>query len=131
MDRNYFIILVYGLVCEPYQAIIARHSLHQRGFAPALSDEEVITMEICGEYFGFSQEEAIYAYFRSHYPSFFPKLTERTPSSPLIPGRYRCGAIPEVSATAVSNPRPTIAIARPRTCPIMASNWDYASPAAA
>ena len=27
---------------------------------------------------GFSQEEALYAYFRFHYPPFFPKLTERT-----------------------------------------------------
>ncbi len=78
MDRDYFIILVYCLVCEHYQAVIAKLSLRQRCFAPALSDEEVITMEICGEYFGFSQEEAIYAYFRSHYPFFFPRLKDRT-----------------------------------------------------
>jgi hypothetical protein len=65
MDRNYFIILVYCLVCEHYQAVIANPSPRQRGSAPALSDEEVITMGICGEYFGFSQDEAIYAYFRS------------------------------------------------------------------
>jgi hypothetical protein len=78
MDRDYFIILVYCLVCEHYRAVIANHSLRQRGFAPALSDEEVITMEICGEYFGFSQDEAIYAYFRSHYQHFFPDLKDRT-----------------------------------------------------
>jgi Transposase DDE domain len=78
MDRDHFIILVYCLVCEHYQAIMANHSLRQRGFAPALSDEEVITMEICGEYFGFSQDEAIYNYFRAHYQPFFPKLKDRT-----------------------------------------------------
>ena len=78
MDRDYFIILVYCLVCEHYRAVIANHSLRQRGFAPALSDEEVITMEIWGEYFGLSQDEAIYAYFRSHYQHFFPDLKDRT-----------------------------------------------------
>lgn len=78
MDRNYFIILVYCLVCEHYQAVIANPSLRQRGSAPALSDEEVITMGICGEYFGFSQDGAIYAYFRSHYQHFFPVLKDRT-----------------------------------------------------
>jgi hypothetical protein len=69
---------VYCLVGEHYREIIAHYSRRQRGFAPALSDAEVITMEICGEYFSFGQEEAIYAYFRSHYPSFFPRLTNRT-----------------------------------------------------
>lgn len=78
MDRDYFIILVYCLVCEHYQAVVRSQRLRQRGFAPALSDEEVITMEICGEYFGFSRDEDIYAYFHSHYRHFFPRLGERT-----------------------------------------------------
>lgn len=78
MDRDYFIIVVYCLVCEHYQAIVGEHPLRRRGFQPALSDEEVITIEICGEYFGFGQDEAIYAYFRGHYAHFFPQLRERT-----------------------------------------------------
>jgi hypothetical protein len=44
----------------------------------ALTDEEVITLEICGEYFGFEQDETIYDYFRGHYAHFFPQLRERT-----------------------------------------------------
>jgi len=78
MDRDYFIIMVYCLVCEHYLAIVNEHPLRQRGFSPTLSDEEVITIEICGEYFGFDQDEAIYDYFRSHYAHFFPQLRERT-----------------------------------------------------
>ncbi len=78
MSRSYFIIMVYCLVCEHYQAVIAQHPIRRRGFPPALSDEEVITIEICGEYFGFHQDEAIYDYFRTHYLHFFPKLRERT-----------------------------------------------------
>jgi hypothetical protein len=78
MDREYFIIFVYCLVCEHYQAIVKQHRLRRRGFAPALSDEEVITIEICGEYFGLSRDEDIYDYFRTHYHHFFPQLRERT-----------------------------------------------------
>jgi hypothetical protein len=78
MTRDYFIIMVYCLVCEHYQAIIKQHPIRRRGFPPALTDEEVITIEICGEYFGLSQDEANYDYFRAHYQHFFPQLRERT-----------------------------------------------------
>lgn len=78
MTRDYFIIMVYCLVCEHYQAVIVHHPIRRRGFPPALTDEEVITIEICGEYFGLSQDEAIYDYFHAHYRHFFPQLRERT-----------------------------------------------------
>lgn len=78
MSRDYFIIMVYCLVCEHYPVVIAQHPLRRRGFPPALTDEEVITIEICGEYFGFHQDEDIYDYFRAHYLHFFPQLRERT-----------------------------------------------------
>ena len=77
MSRDYFIIMVYCLVCEHYQAVIAEHPLRRRGFPPALTDEEVITIEICGEYFGLCQDEDIFDYFRSHYQHFFPQLRQR------------------------------------------------------
>jgi hypothetical protein len=55
MERDDFIITVYCLVCEHYQAFENRYCQHRtlRGgsFAPALSDEEVITIELCGEHF--------------------------------------------------------------------------------
>jgi len=78
MSRDYFIIMVYCLVCEHYQVITAQMPVRRRGFPPALTDEEVITMEICGEYFGLYEDEDIYEYFCAHYQHFFPKLRERT-----------------------------------------------------
>lgn len=39
MDRDDYIIRVYCLVCEHYQAVINGRRLRQRGFSPALSDE--------------------------------------------------------------------------------------------
>ena len=78
MDRDEFIITVYCLVCEHYQAIKSRSPLRRGGFAPALSEEEVITLELCGEYFKLSTDKDLFAYFRTHYVHFFPHLTERT-----------------------------------------------------
>ena len=85
MSRDYFIIMVYVLVCENYQTLVAQQRLRRRGFPPALTDEEVITIEICGEYLGLSQDEDIFDYFCTHYQSFFlncgnePALCARRP----------------------------------------------------
>jgi hypothetical protein len=79
VDRDDLIIQVYCLVCEHSQFIQQQQPrLRQRGFAPAFTGEEVMTLEICGEYFGFHQEEALYDYFADHYRHFFPKLPSRT-----------------------------------------------------
>lgn len=78
MDRDDFIISVYCLVCEHYQVIQATYPLRRGGFAPTLSDQEVITMEICGEYFKYAADQDIFDYFHAHYRHFFPHLTDRT-----------------------------------------------------
>lgn len=78
MDRDEFIITVYCLVCEHYQMIKNTYPLRRGGFAPALSDEEVITIEICGEYWKLHTDKDLFGYFRTHYAAFFPHLTERT-----------------------------------------------------
>lgn len=78
MDRDEFIITVYCLVCEHYQVIKNTYALRRGGFAPALSDEEVITLELCGEYFKLPADKDLFAYFRAHYAHFFPHLTDRT-----------------------------------------------------
>ena len=78
MDRDDFIIAVFLVVCEHYQVIKKQYRLRRGGFAPALSDEEVITMEICGEYFKLECDKDIFAYFHTHYLHFFPKLTDRS-----------------------------------------------------
>jgi len=74
MDRDDFIITVYCLVCEHYQVIKDTHPLRRGGFAPALTDKEVITMEICGEYFKLTSDKDIFQYFRQHYAHVFPRL---------------------------------------------------------
>ncbi len=78
MDRDSFIIAVFLTVCNQYDFIKQNCKIRRGGFAPALSDEEVITMEICGEYFKIECDKDIFAYFKSHYRHFFPKLSDRS-----------------------------------------------------
>jgi hypothetical protein len=78
MDRKDFIIIVYLLVCEHYRAVKARIPLRRGGFAPALTDEEVITIELCGEYFKLASDEDIFDYFQAHFQTWFPQLRDRT-----------------------------------------------------
>ena len=78
MDRDSFIILVYCLVAENYKIVKEKHKIRRGGFAPRLTDEEVITMEICGEYFKHHSDKDLFGYFQSHYQHFFPALRDRT-----------------------------------------------------
>jgi hypothetical protein len=52
--------------------------LRKRGEKPALSDAEILTMEIVGEYLGRGSDKAIWSYFREHWSHFFPKIACRT-----------------------------------------------------
>jgi hypothetical protein len=78
MDRKDFIIIVYLLVCEHYRAVKARIPVRRGGFPPALTDEEVITIELCGEYFKLASDEDIFDYFQAHFQTWFPQLRDRT-----------------------------------------------------
>ena len=71
MDLSTFIITVYCLVEDELRG---RPRLRQRGHAPALSDGEVLTMEIVGEYLGLDTDTGLYRYFRRHYGAWFPAL---------------------------------------------------------
>jgi hypothetical protein len=52
MPLEDFIITVFCWVEEHLEALIGDHRLRQRGFAPKLTDSEVITMEVVGEFLG-------------------------------------------------------------------------------
>jgi len=77
MDRDTFIIAVYCLVVEYYAIVKETYPIRRGGFPPALTDEEVITMEICGAYFKLHSDKDLFDYFQSHYQEFFPALSER------------------------------------------------------
>lgn len=78
MPLEDFIIRVYCLVDDTLNEVLNGRRLRQRGPSPALSDAEVLTMELVGAYLGFNEEEALWAYFSRHWRPWFPALGSRT-----------------------------------------------------
>ncbi len=52
--------------------------LRQRGFKPAFSDSETITLEVVGEFLGIDTDKGIWRYFKTHWSHFFPRIPDRT-----------------------------------------------------
>jgi len=82
MERDELIIWVYLWVCEQVEAWrkqqpLSRRRLRQAGFAPALSDEEALCIELCGEMLRLHGDKAIFCHFKTHYQSWFPNLKDR------------------------------------------------------
>jgi hypothetical protein len=72
MDLGTFIIAVFCLIDDQ----IKDRALRARGPAPKLSDAEVLTIEVVGEFLGIDTDKAIFNYFRWHYAQWFPALRE-------------------------------------------------------
>lgn len=72
-----FIIYVYCCVEEAYRELV-KEPLRSRGFQPKLTDSEVITMEIVGEFMGKDQDKSLWRYFRNHWHGWFPNLGSRS-----------------------------------------------------
>jgi len=73
-----FIISVFCCVDDLLQPIIHQHPIRAKGFAPSLSDSEVWTMEIVGEYQGIDTDQGIWQYFQRHWLAWFPGLRSRS-----------------------------------------------------
>ena len=73
-----FIIAVYCCVDDLLKDIIQDYPPPSRGFAPSLTDAEVITMEIVGEFQGIDTDKGIWEYFKRHWLGLFPHLKTRT-----------------------------------------------------
>ena len=70
MDITTFLISVFCLVDD----FLKDKRLRQRGPQPTLSDSEVMTIEIIGEFLGIDTDSGIFRYFRRHYSDWFPAL---------------------------------------------------------
>lgn len=77
MPLDEFIIQVFCLMDDLYKKIV-RTPLRQRGPGPKMTDSEVITIEIVGEWLGFDDDKAIWLYTQQHWLDFFPDLPDRS-----------------------------------------------------
>ena len=48
--------------------------LRQGGYAPKLTDSEIITMEIVGEFLQMDTDSQIHQYFKQHWQTWFPQI---------------------------------------------------------
>jgi hypothetical protein len=72
MDIITFLVSVYCLVDDRIGHLILR----RRGPQPTLTDAEVLTMEIVGEFLGLDAESELFRFFRRHYLAWFPNLAQ-------------------------------------------------------
>jgi hypothetical protein len=72
VDLSTFIVSVFCLIDDRLKG----HRVRQRGPSPKLSDAEVLTIEIVGEFLGLDTDKGIYLFFRRHYAQWFPALSE-------------------------------------------------------
>lgn len=69
-----FIITVFCLVDGTLKNLLDDQKLRHRGFAPRLSDSEVITMEVIAEFLGIDTDKGAWEYFSQHWSDWFPLL---------------------------------------------------------
>jgi hypothetical protein len=72
VDLNTFIVSVFCLIDDQ----LKERCIRSRGPAPKLSDAEVLTIEVVGEFLGIDTDKGIYLFFRRHYREWFPALGE-------------------------------------------------------
>jgi hypothetical protein len=76
MDTITYLIEVYCIVDDFMKEFLQGKRLRSRGPLPTVSDSEVLTLEIVGEFLGIDQDKAIFWFFRTHYGGWFPGLRE-------------------------------------------------------
>lgn len=74
MELEDRIIWLYLRIEEIYEKLTKNRPLRRHGFPPALSDAEVLTMELVGEMEGRNGDRAIWRYFHEHWRNWFPNL---------------------------------------------------------
>tara|TARA_B110000881_G_scaffold155996_1_gene138823 strand:+ start:101 stop:994 length:894 start_codon:yes stop_codon:yes gene_type:complete len=78
MPLEDFIIWVYCWTDDNVKKILKDTKLRHRGFQPKLSDIEVITIEIVGEFLSLETDKAIWSYFKTHWLPLFPQIGSRS-----------------------------------------------------
>ena len=73
MDVNTFVVAIFCLVDDWLEE---GPRLRRRGPKPKLSDSEVLTIEIVGEFLGIDTDSGLHNHFRRHYAEWFPALRE-------------------------------------------------------
>src|SRR3954454_19268520 len=74
MDLETLTVAVFCLVDDFVCDLCRECQLRQRGPAPVLADNEVLTVEIVGEFLGLDTDRGLHAHFRRYFGHLFPGL---------------------------------------------------------
>ncbi len=74
MEPQIYLISLYLAVEKKFEDVVGGRRLRARGFAPALSDVELVTIELFGEYQGHGNDKSIWRYIKNHWLEWFPRL---------------------------------------------------------
>lgn len=77
MPIEEFIITVYLCLCKTYKEVTNDTKIRKSGPNPKLSDEELLTMEVVGEFLGIDEDKKIWQYFKSCWSHYFPNIGSR------------------------------------------------------
>lgn len=70
MDISTFVTTIYCITADWFD----NRKLRKRGPDPTVSDPEILTMEIVGEFLGLDEDKKIYLYFKRHWSDAFPSI---------------------------------------------------------
>lgn len=73
MTPQELLLVVFCLIDDEMKAL-ALGRLRRRGAAPRLSDSEVITLEVVGEFWGLDADRDLFRHFRAYHTAEFPAL---------------------------------------------------------
>ena len=76
MPLDNYIIAVFCLIDDLYSELTQKIKIRKAGIAPTLSDPELITMLLIGEFLGVADNKKIWLYFKSNFLHFFPSLSK-------------------------------------------------------
>lgn len=78
VSKEDFIITVYCIVDDLMKKQGENLKIRKSGFNPALSDAEMITMEIVAEFSGIDTDKGAWEYFSNHWRALFPNIGSRS-----------------------------------------------------
>jgi hypothetical protein len=78
LDADTFLTIVYCLVDDVYKAEFARLKPKRRGHRPEMTDSEVLTLALLGQWQQDRSESAFVRYTCAHWQSYFPRLLSQS-----------------------------------------------------
>lgn len=77
VDLDTFLVAVYTLIDDLYRATCAAHKPRRRGARPAMSDSEVLTLLVCGQWQRRSEHDLV-RHAATHWRAYFPRLLSQS-----------------------------------------------------